>query len=148
MLAFLRTVSLFAILLSLLRLLLPKGAGQRAAELACGAALAAVLLSPLRGLTAEDAAAALRSFLPEGSPVSQTELQIDILSEQTAAYIESRADELGCPCHAEVTLVPAEGGYAVASVRLTAEQALPDTLAETVARELGCEKERISCALS
>ena len=146
MLAFFRTVAVFAVLLSLLRLLLPGGAGKRAAELAFGAALAVVLLSPLRDLTAEDVRGYLSSFFPAAEAAPSAELQKSILSEQTAAYIESRADGLGCPCRAEVTLLPAEGGFLVDSVRLYAESPPPEALTEAISRELGCAKERISCS--
>ncbi len=139
-----RGIALFALAASLLLLLVPEGAGKRAAALACGAAMAVVLLSPLQGLTGESAAAWIRRYAEKGLPEGRVDaVEKEILCERVSAYIEARAAELGADLRAEAELVREGDSFRVSAVRLYGPAGVPDNFDETVRQELGVAKEAV-----
>lgn len=89
--------------------LAPEGAVKKAGKLACGLLLAIAMLQPLLGLDYAALAGAFADYRLEGEGYSaalETEnhrLMKIIIAEQTSAYIQDKAAELGVACTAEVT---------------------------------------------
>lgn len=143
---YLSSIILFSLAGGLLLLVVPEGSGRRVTALALGAAMAVAVLSPLGDLRAEDITDKLSS-LAEGLAASgeadSLALQKEILTDELCAYIETRAESLGCPVQAEVELQWQAGTFTVAAVYL--QGTCTEALVEELVRQLGCEKERIIC---
>lgn len=89
--------------------LAPEGAAKKACRLASGLLILLAVVKPVLTLDTADLSAALtryRAASQEYSAALETEnlrLMKSIIEEQTGAYIQDKAAELGAVCHAEVT---------------------------------------------
>lgn len=134
-----------------LLLLVPEGAGRRVLALGIGAAVTVCVLSPLQGLQGEEVLRRLRIYAENFSQREEEEeksMQKEILCDQIAAYIETRAKELSIPCTAEVELAADGDSFRVAWVTLQTKAEDPSALVTATAAELGLSEENIRCLQS
>lgn len=134
-----------------LLLLVPEGAGRRVLALGIGAAVTVCVLSPLQGLRGEEITRRLRTYaesLSQRGEEEEKSMQKDILCDQIAAYIETRAEELSVPCAAEVELAADGDSFRVTKVTLRTKAEDPSVLVTAMAAELGLSEENIRCLQS
>ena len=99
-----------ALLAALLLALVPEGSGRRHVRLGCGLLLAVTALSPLLRLDYDTIAKQIAQIRLDsetartGVEVKNRELQARIISEQAAAYIWDKADEMGVALEVEVEM--------------------------------------------
>ena len=109
-------VTVAAMLAALADCLAPEGAAKKVGKLAGGLLLMVAVIQPLLGLDYTALSGVLADYRLEASGYSsdlETEnlrLMKIIIEEQTAAYIQDKAAELGMPCTAEVTCQAEEDG--------------------------------------
>ena len=105
---YLFSVAAVSLLGALLAVLIPEGGARRTVRFGCGILTALVTLSPLVELDYDDIAKQLAQLRLEseaartGVEVQNRELQARIISEQAAAYIWDKADEMGVALEVEV----------------------------------------------
>ena len=97
-----------SLLSALVLALVPEGSGRQTVRLGCGMLLAVVALSPLLKLDYDTIAKQITEIrlsteaARTGVEVQNRELQARIISEQAAAYIWDKADEMGVALEVEV----------------------------------------------
>lgn len=97
-----------ALLSALVLALVPEGSVRRTVQLGCGLLLALTALSPLLKLDYDAIAKQIAEIrldtetVRTGVEVQNRELQARIISEQAAAYIWDKADEMGVALEVEV----------------------------------------------
>lgn len=131
-----------------LLLLVPEGTGRRVLALGIGAAVTVCALSPLQGLRGEEIVRRLRTYaesFSQGEEEEEKSMQKEILCDQIAAYIETRAEELSVPCTAEVGLAADGDSFRVTWVTLRTKAEDPSALVAAMAAELGLSEENIQC---
>ena len=105
---YLFSVAAVCLLGALLAALIPEGGARRTVRFGCGILTALVALSPLVELDYDDIAKQLAQLRLDteaartGVEVQNRELQARIISEQAAAYIWDKADEMGVALEVEV----------------------------------------------
>ena len=105
---YLFSVAAVCLLGGLLAALIPEGGARRTVRFGCGILTALVALSPLVELDYDDIAKQLAQLRLDteaartGVEVQNRELQARIISEQAAAYIWDKADEMGVALEVEV----------------------------------------------
>ena len=106
--SYLCSLTAAALLSALLTALLPEGSGKRNVRLGCGLLLAVVALSPVMRLDYDSIAKQIAEIRLDteaartGVEIRNRELQARIISEQAAAYIWDKADEMGVALEVEV----------------------------------------------
>lgn len=102
-------VTVAAMIAALADCLMPDGAAKKIGKLAGGLLIVVAILQPVIGLDYETMSGILTDYRMESEEYSnalETEnirLMKIIIEEQTAAYIQDKATELGIVCTAEVT---------------------------------------------
>lgn len=135
-----------ALLLSVVRTLLPEGSVSKTASFAGGLVLMLVLLRPLMGADLSDLELDLEPYR-EAIAVRQAELEEDsdqemasLIAQRTGAYILEEAARLGIQVHVRVETAPGSDGVPV-PVRVEITGSDSPQLSEWIARELGIPKE-------
>ena len=132
-----------------LLLLVPEGMGRRILALGIGAAVTVCVLSPLQGLQGDEIARRLRNFaesFTQKSAEEEKQMQKEILCDQIAAYIETRAEGLSVSCTAEAELAEDGDGFRVTRVIIRTADEDPSELICVLASELGISEEQIQCS--
>lgn len=135
-----------AVLVSIAGQLAPDGAVRRAARFTGGMLLMLALLRPLLRLELSAPELDLNAFhdaaaqLEQELAARQSSTLSARIAEETGAYIEDKADELGISVRAEVTTEETEGVPLPASVRLYGGK--NEALSAYIAHELGIAEER------
>ena len=116
-----------ALLSALVLALVPEGSVRRTVQLGCGLLLALTALSPLLKLDYDAIAKQIAEIrldtetVRTGVEVQNRELQARIISEQAAAYIWDKAQELGLSVSVDVA-IEEDGSYPYpAAVRITGQ---------------------------
>lgn len=137
----LATFGLFSLVIGLLLLLCPTGAGRRVVTLAAGASAAVVLLSAVAGISGDGIARRLRSYAASFAAADEAltaETEKSILKEQTLAYIEARAASLGFPCTVRAVFGEGPEGYGIRFLTLVGENGEENgEVLSIISRELG-----------
>ena len=136
-----------AVLLYLVRCLLPQSAVRRAADFTGGLVLLAALVQPLLSLSPEGLGMAARQWQrqiaerqEELEQAQEAELSA-VIAERTASYISHEADALGLEVNVTVETAAGSDGVTVpwaASV----EGPYSEALAAVMAQDLGIPRER------
>lgn len=143
----LTAVAAVAVLLYLVRCLLPQSAVRRAADFTWGLVLLAALVQPLLALAPGDLAISPEQWQrqiaqrqEELEQTQQAELSA-VIAERTASYISHKADALGLDV--SVTAQTAAGGDGLAVPwSVTVEGPYSEALATLIAQDLGIPRER------
>ena len=126
----------------LARQLAPQGKEQAMVRLACGLLLALAILRPLAGQNLDAFDFSMDGFRLEASDVSdlyrknQQDTLSAIIAEKTEAYICDKANRLGVPCEATVTVSLTESGVPLPG-SVTIRGAYSEELAECLEKEVG-----------
>ena len=144
-------ISCCAILISLVKGVMPNGSVKKTAGLLCGVILLIVTVSPLLSLDFSALSSytveyknAVGAYSADVAEVNERLAQV-IIEEQSAAYILDKATGIGAEIQVEVTTRRGDGDYWYPySVEIkgdyTEEQR--EELAETIERELAVPEER------
>ena len=104
-----------ALAVSLLGVLVPKGALRSIAHLTGGLVLLLVILRPVMGLDAAELRLryglweeTIEEQIAAGQADTQAQMAA-IIEEETGAYISTKASELGCPCRVQVRTEARQG---------------------------------------
>ena len=106
--AYLFSLTAAALLAAIVPALVPEGSGRRCVQFGCGLLLAVTAIAPVAGLDFEAVAKQIAELRLEteaartGVETQNRELQARIISEQAAAYIWDKADEMGVALEVEV----------------------------------------------
>ena len=118
---------------------------KRVVSLCCSFLAAAVLLSPLSGISEArldlDGLREQVSFRSEGLEQRNEELRLDIIADGCRAYILTKAAQLGVEAEAAVALSQDGTPYSC-SIKAECGGAVKYVLTETIERDLGIPAER------
>ena len=145
------SVTCAALLLALADALMPKGTVKKVGKLTGGLILFLAVVSPVAQLDEWDLAGWIGSYRAqaamEAAQLEETDADLleSIIAEETAAYIEEKAAELGAECRALVSCQTGESGLSVPTAvtvlgTLTEEQR--QTLSRLIASDLAIPAER------
>lgn len=150
--SWLLSVTCAALLLALADALMPKGLPRKVGKLTGGLVLFLAVASPAAQVSELDLAGWIGTYRAEAAIAAgqleetDQELLESIIAEETAAYIERKASELGASCHALVICQRSDSGLPVpAGVtvlgELTEEQqaALSRLIAADLAIPVDCQ---------
>lgn len=138
-------VTAAAIVVALAEGVAPDGAVKKIGKLAGGLLLIVAVIQPLVGLDYEAMAGILTDYRVETEgysaalEIENERLMKNIIEEQTGAYIQDKAAELGAECTADVTCqADDDGNFYPASVVVYGEldQKLQNTLSRTIEGDL------------
>ena len=149
--SWLLSVTCAALLLALAGALMPKGLAQKVGKLTGGLVLFLAVVSPVAQVSDLDLAGWIGTCRAEAAMAAgqleetDQELLESIIAEETAAYIERKASELGADCQALVVCQRSESGLPVPSGvtvlgELTEEQRAQ--LSRLIAADLAIPAER------
>lgn len=147
------SVTCAAMAAAVLRLFLPKGAVRRVGQLAGGLFLLAAALGPIAQVGTDGvftalslAGADLRAQSYEAVQETwRAEIEKQLIAEQTQAYIQDKAAELGIRCRAEVFCGGAEGiALAPSAVEVLVYEGAAQSrrLAQLIEKDLGIPQEK------
>lgn len=117
--SWLLSVTCAALLLALADALMPRGLPRKVGKLTGGLVLFLAVVSPVTQVSEPDLAGWIGTYRAEAAMAAgrleetDRELLESIIAEETAAYIEGKADELGAVCRALVICRESESGLPV-----------------------------------
>lgn len=148
------SITAMALLTGMCRSLMLPGAARRVGGMVCSLLLFTVIVAPVRRLRPEQLGEALSDWAEQyegySSALQETDrtLAQDLIARQCGAYLEERAQALGCTCTAAVECGEREGVSVPATVTicgtLNAEQR--EALRTWAVSDLGMEPSQVHFA--